>query len=346
MAGWYGPPIAVGGVPGGVYVGGDGDFCGRLNAGWEASAFDRAAEILRRAKRAYRMTVRGSHSQLNAGFSSLADLVANYRNGEQRIYPFTLSSSVATIASSVEHWVGGNQPAAGSAPPAAPTGRNPGVASGGFVPQNPTETNAQQYLASGQMLVDAAANFLLVDRLFDVTKTMSSTVTEAVDGTLTRYTSTTAGAQDSAEGNFLWIGCRTMLPAGAHNWTVCTYTDQAGNAGATLPSVTGVSACAARRNDMPLSRWFAPLAAGDSGILALTQMQCSASLTGAVDFVINHPIAWFPCPVAAIVCRFEFIRTAFTATRIFDDSCLSFLQVNALSATSANPVGSFNTVCG
>ena len=113
----------------------------------------------------------------------------------------------------------------------------------------------------------------------------ASTATEAVTGVPTRYQSTTPGAHDYAGNNFLMIECRTALPATAHNWTTCTYTDQDGNTGATLPSVTGNSSNIINRLDQPVGTWFCPLASGDSGIKNLTQMQCSASVaSGAIDF--------------------------------------------------------------
>ena len=58
------------------------------------------------------------------------------------------------------------------------------------------------------------------------------------------------------------IECRTALAATAHNWTVCTYTDQDGNTGATLPSVTGNSGNIINRLDQPAGTWFCPLASG------------------------------------------------------------------------------------
>ena len=51
MKGWYGPPIAVHGVPGAVWATADGDFIGPIEAGYEAGPLDRAQDILKRHAR-------------------------------------------------------------------------------------------------------------------------------------------------------------------------------------------------------------------------------------------------------------------------------------------------------
>jgi hypothetical protein len=177
---------------------------------------------------------------------------------------------------------------------------------------------------------------------------MNSTATESVTGVPTRYQSTTGGAADSAEGNFLFVEVGgTALAATAHNWTTCLYTDQSGNTGATLPSLTGNSAAIVRRLDHPTSQWFAPLATGDTGIQQLDQMQCSAAVaTGVVNFVIGHPLAWLPCPVVNMVCISDGLNSAFNLARIFDDAALAFLEVSKPATTATTYTGSFTTVAG
>jgi len=175
---------------------------------------------------------------------------------------------------------------------------------------------------------------------------MSSTATEAVTGVPSRYQNTTGGAVDSAEGNFLFVECGAALGATAHNWTTCLYTDQGGTTGVTLPSLTGNSSCIVNRLDHPTGQWFAPLASGDTGIKALTQMQCSASVTGTINFVIGHPIAFFPCPIANLIWVYDGINSAFNLTRIFDDACLAFLEITKPATGATTYTGTFDTVSG
>ena len=347
MEGWYGPPIAVQGVPGAVYATKDGDFVGRIDAGIETSAIDRMdAIVARQRKQMYQRM--GSRTGQRGAFTSLSDLIAEASAGKNYYNYFQKVGTTGVVASTNTLWFVGNMPAAGAAAAAAPGGTVPTDATtGSFVFTNPTSGDTRHFVY-GEVTCGTAANTLLVyDRLFSVTKTMNSTATEAVTGVPTRYQNNTSGTADSAEGNFLIIECRTVLPATAHNWTTCTYTDQAGNAGATLPSVTGNSANIVNRLDQPAGTWFCPLASGDTGIDSLTQMQCSAAVaTGAIDFTIGHPIAMMPCPAANMVCVTDGINTAFNLTRIFDDACLAFLEITKPATTATTYIGQVRSVAG
>jgi hypothetical protein len=100
---------------------------------------------------------------------------------------------------------------------------------------------------------------------------MSSSGTESVTGTPSRYINSSASADDYIGGNFLFVEVFAALSATAHNWTTCLYNNQA-NSGATLPSLTGNSSAIIDRLDHPTGQWFAPLASGDIGVASLTQM--------------------------------------------------------------------------
>lgn len=349
MKNWYGPPIALAGVPGEVYACGDGDFRGKVRAGFEATAMDYAHDLVRRMKRAIRITTspRRAAMQLNTGFASLSDLISEAAGGKRYEYQFNKAgpTGVANVTSTL--WRLGPQPAAGAAGSAAPAGRAcVDSTTGGFLFNNPGSPDTQHFVAGFPQASVAGNTLLLYDRLFDVAKTMNATTTEAVTGVPTRYQATAQGA-DYIGGNFLFpeVG-GTALAATAHNWTVCTYTDQA-NAASTLPSITGNSGAIVDRLDLPVNQWFAPLETGDVGIKALTQMQCSALVaTGAVNFVIGHPICWMPCPIASMTCIIDGINSAFNLARIFDDACLSFLEVNKPSTTATTYTGTFTAVAG
>jgi hypothetical protein len=74
-------------------------------------------------------------------------------------------------------------------------------------------------------------------------------------------------------------------------------------------------------------------------------MQCSASVTGTVSFVIGHPIAWMPCPIVNIVCPTDY-RSIFKLTRIFDDAALAFLEVSKPATGATTYTGTFATIRG
>ena len=342
FAGWYGPPVAVRGVPGAVFVGPGGDFVGPIAAGRASNLMDFAAG---RARSAVRRWAHRSQYTMGMGFSSLGDLISEATNGKKRTFTYQKASIAGVTAGAQSTWRVGNQPVAGSAAAAAPGGEAPTDATVGAFPfVNPTSPDTQHLVRWEGSSNQAGTALLLYDRIFAVAKTMSSTATEAVTGTPTRYQAT-SGA-DYAAGNFLFMEVGTTLGNTAHNWTVCTYTDQDGNTGATLPSLAGVNACSAPRLDMPLSTWFAPLASGDTGIKALTQMQCSASVTGAVDFVIGHPLAVLPGNAANYWFVLPMINDAFSLERVFDDACLALLELPKPVVGAATYNGTFQTVSG
>jgi hypothetical protein len=347
MREWYGPPIALSGVPGNVRAVRGGDFIGRIRAGSEASALDRGREILHRLARGYRSTVR-RRATLSAGFSSLSDLIAEATAGKRIEFAFQKVGTTGVVASTNSLWRVGASPAAGAQASVAPTGDSPTDATTGAMPfTNPASGNTLHFVLGCPLSSVAGNNLLLYDRIFQVRKTMNSSATEAVTGVPTRYQSTTPTDPDFAGGNFVFPECGTALPATAHNWTVCQYTDQDGNTTQSIPSIAGNSSNIINRLDLPAGYWFMPLAASDYGIKALTQMQCSANVaTGAIDFVIGHPIAWMPCPIANLVCIVDGINSAFNLVRIFDDAALALLEVNKPATTATTYNGTFLTCYG
>lgn len=348
MRGWYGPPIAMGGVPGAVYATGDGDFVGKIRAGYEATAYDRARDILRRLARAT-----SHHGVLQSGgFATLTDFLTEARIGKRQISSFVKAPLSTFVNEVYDMWAKASLPAAGATGGAAPGGTVYTSASAGALPFLNALSGDKSFLSRMQTQSNANSNLgggtlLIVDRLFAVAKTMNSTATEAVTGVPTRYQSNVTTDPDYAAGNFLFIGVTTTLPATAHNWTVCQYTDQDGNAGVTLPSVPGIVSNNIGAGDLPLNTFFAPLATGDTGVTALTQMQCDVLVaSGAIEFSVNHPLGWATCPVANWVCVIDGVASALNLTRIFDNACLSLFIPSYFNMTSTTFSGQLEVVSG
>lgn len=344
MRNWYGGPIPVAGVPGNVWAHPGGDFRGSMKAGRFASARDAAERLLKRIQRNVRWIARNGHAY--TGFASFSDLIAERSAGKLIRFDLNKIGTTGVVGATNSLWFVGPSPAAGANAAAAPGGS--AWTDANSIPFTNPPSGDTQHLTLANMLATVGGNQLLIyDRLFSVTKTMNSTATEAVTGVPTRYQSTTGGAADSAEGNFLIIECRTALPATAHNWTVCQYTDQGGTTGVTLPTVTGNSSNIVNRLDQPASTWFCPLASGDTGIKALTQMQCSAAVaSGAIDFTLGHPLTWIPCALANFLTQVDLVNTAFSLPRVFDDACLAALEVNKAATTATTYVGGVESVYG
>lgn len=347
MRSWYGPPIAIADVPGVVYATGGGDFIGEYRGSAQLDGLSWAVET---AKRALRQRFWRKHPFQNGAFAGLAALVTAQNTGKACVMPFSKNGAgVSAGAGSVDFWTLGAYPVPGAVGGAAPAGTVPTNASTGAMNfQNAVATANSSRLVRVQTIVGIAQNSLLLyDRLFSVAKTMVLTTTEAVTGVPTRYTSQTATAEDYIGGNFVFPNAVTgALAATAHNWTVCQYTNQAGTTGQSIPSIAGISACPVRQIDLALGNWFMPLAAGDVGVKALTQMQCDAAVaTTAVDFVIGHPIAIVACSgVAQSMAIADGVTSAFNLQKVYDNACLALMDLFKPSASSCFYTGFAMTV--
>jgi hypothetical protein len=347
---WYGPPIRVA-VPGHVWATADGDFVGPIRAGQVVSLFEQQFE--RWTKKIIPRWSRRQWAQANmAGFGSLSDLIAEAtQGGKAQVLNFnkTLNTQVQFGAGSA--WRVGPQPAAGANGGTPPDNSSLGrctSATTGAMPFVNAASGDYMHFVSAFVNHSAGGALLLYDRLYHLLKTMNSTSTEAVTGTPGRYQNTTTTAADYIGGNFAFVEVgATQLAATAHNWTVCTYTDQAGNA-STFPSMTGNSAGIIDRLDHPLASWFMPLESGDSGVKAFTQLQCSAAVaTGIIVFVIGHPIMWTPNLIATQMFAVDGVNGGpFQMSRIFDDACLAFLNIEPPATTAPTLTGSINIVSG
>lgn len=336
MRGWYGRPILVANVPsvGGIRVGADGDFIGRIDGGDFMSLAERCVSRFDHA-----VGKLARRNRMHAGFSSLSDLITEATTGKRQTRTFQKVGTTGVVAATNTLWYVGNQPVAAGAPGNAPGGTTYGAGSAGSLWFTDPASGDTLHVVRLDFASTVAGNTLLLyDRLFGVNKTMNSTATEAVTGVPTRYQSSTKSDPDYIGDNFLMVETRAVLAATAHKWTTCTYTNQDGGS-STLPSLTGNSGSIVNRLDQPTGQWFAPLASGDTGIKALTQMQCSAAVaTGSITFAIGHPLAFVPMPVANMMTIYDGINTAFNFARIFNDACLALLEITkpATSATTYN----------
>lgn len=337
MRGWYGRPICLLDVPGSLWITKDGDFVGYVNTGKFSSAAD---YLFERLKRYYAEISKPQYGYCNAGFASLSDALLRASQGYRQRRSFNKAGSTGVVAVTNSLWRAGTQPAAGAAPGNAPGGTAYSSSSTGAIPfTNPA--SGTLHLTGSDVSSSVAGNCLLLyDLLFGVNKTMASTSTEAVTGVPTRYQSTTATNEDYIGDNFGFIQVGgTALAATGHNWTTCLYTDQAGGS-STLPSVTGNSGAIVDRLDQPTSQWFVPLASGDIGMGAWTQMQCSASVaTGVVWFMLGHPIGFHTMPVANMVTPTNWLTSRDPAPRVFDNACLAFLEITKPATTATNYTG-------
>jgi len=333
---WYGPPVNLSDVPGSVWIGGDGDFVGDLGRGFFASAADSMADHIKRLWYAAGSPIYINEAQFAAGFSGISDAIEKMRTGYQQKAVFIKTGSAGTTGACGPLMAAGVQPAAMGAPGSAPAGTvNGNTDIAALILNNPG--SGTLHLLGADVSSSQLNNcIMLYDNIFTVNKTMNSTATESVTGVPTRYQSLTASDPDYIGGNFLFIRIATVLPGAGHNWTVCQYTDQDGTTNNNFPSITGISA-GTNRFDMPVSTWFCPLATGDVGVKALTQMQCSALLSsGSISFHLGHPIGVMMFPQISDVIPFDWLTVRDMAPRIFNDAALMFFELPKQSATATN----------
>lgn len=348
MRHWYGPPIALGDVPGAVFACGGGDFRGRIAAGQMSPMVD---YVEQRLKRILRNATRRQLSSLNAGFSSMSDLISEATTGGKKRYFVYNKAGVASdaVGASVSLWGLGNMPSAGANAAAAPGGEAPvDSTTGAYAFSNPTGGDTQHFVGGRAYCSADDRVVMLYDRLFQVNKTMNSNAAEAVTGVPTRYQSTTPGDPDYSGGNFMFpeVGA-TLLPATVHNHDIILYRNQAGTDNTAAPSTAGVSAMNARGVDLPVNTWFMPLAAGDTGVADLASIKLDVLVaTGVINWVIGHPIAIFSCPITGRLQELDGIMTAFNLTRIFDDAALALMILNQVATTATTVNLQFETVAG
>jgi hypothetical protein len=122
MVDWYGPPIALAGVPGAVWAHRGGDFHGRIRSGEFLSGLDWAVS---RLKRAMRVAAYKQMGQLNAGFTSLSDLIAESTAGKKRDFYWQKSGSAGAVGVTNSLWGLGSSPPAGANAAAATGGEAP-----------------------------------------------------------------------------------------------------------------------------------------------------------------------------------------------------------------------------
>ncbi|MBK9497733.1 MAG: hypothetical protein IPO08_25125 [Xanthomonadales bacterium] len=349
MRGWYGAPINVRDLPGSVWITKDGDFIGKFGRGGFASAYDAFEDHLRRS---WRELSKPQYGIAHAGFTSISDALARASSGNSQNLNGTISKAGPTkvVGSASSLWRVGTQPIAGAAGAAAPGGTAHVKSNTGAMAFN-NPSSGTLHLVGADFSASIINNaVMLYDRLFSVAKTIASVANESVTGVPTRYQSSTATTEDYAGGNFLFMEVGATAYANtAHNWGVaggsneCLYRNQAGTDNSILPVLAGNPggvATIADRFDMPVNTWFAPLASGDTGIMDLAQMRCSASVaTGALNFVIGHPIGIMAFPVINSLLPFDWLTNRNQAPRIFDNACLAMFELPAPATTATTYTG-------
>jgi hypothetical protein len=342
MRGWQGPPVAVANIPGFVYACGDGDFAGKMLCGSEASLHQKLLDDLKRKTRRNRERL-GRISKQLGGFTSLSDLISEATTGgKKQTLPFQkVGITAPAVGSSQFLWRQGVTPAAGSNAAAAGAGTAFTSASTGSMGQTDAASGDTLHFVNGFALSNQAqgSSLMLCDYLYGVNINYNTT-SNTVTGVPTRYTTAS-----TIPGNFQSGNVTTALGATAQNVTT-TYTNQA-SASQTSPALAIRVSAAVDTIPHTAPTWYIPLAAGDTGIKAYTNISFSAANSGNVDRGIWHPIAIVPgINVANQPAFVDGLNTSFNLERIYDGACLCWLEWFKSATTAATYTGQIVMVSG
>lgn len=76
-------------------------------------------------------------------------------------------------------------------------------------------------------------------------------------------------------------------------------------------------------------------------------MQCSAAVaTGAINFVIGHPLMMIPCQIANMVVPVDGVLGFFGLQRIFDSAALALLEFSKGVTSATTYTGTISAVAG
>ena len=342
---WYGPPIAIAGVPG-VSVARGGDFVGTMREGRFASLLDLTERMNRIQRRAFRRLALKGASQLHAGFSSLSDLIAEATvNGKGQDIWFSKAPTTATTAgNAVSGWNVGAWPAAGGVGGASGTGRVCTDALAGAMKFTNAAVGDTLHVVSASISATAVSGMMLADRLWDMTYNHATATSTAIDAANrpTRYQ-----AADTAPGNFISGEITTALSATAHNLTV-TYVDDAGNTAEAAAAYAAPVSAVVNRSPTVAGQWFVSLNSGDQGARYLTNIAQSTitSVTGVTTWWIAHPLCFIPIPVANVPYPYSPINGDFNLPRVYDDACLFIYNPSVASAATITHTGHIKLASG
>lgn len=342
---WYGPPIAVANVPGRVYAARGGDFVGALDGGYFACLADFTEQRMNRIWREFKRRQAG---KLNAGFTSLSDLISEATaGGKSQLLSFVIAGAAGVAARSNSTWGVGSWPPIGAAGGTTGTGAACTRTTQGALQQQNAGSGDQLHITTITLQASVAGQILLLyDRLWHMTHTMTVDPRSCdAANPPTRYQTAT-----TAPGNFFTGHVTTVLPAATPTITI-DYVAQDGN-NVTSPAFSTIASAAAV-NTIPLTapNWFVPLATTDTGLRSLQNSANAINLSaamasGVVTWAIGHPLAFCPVGAANTPIIVDGINSAFNLQRIYDDACLTFLELCKSATTATNWWGGIEMVSG
>jgi len=213
-------------------------------------------------------------------------------------------------------------------PPANTSGRvSTDTVTGGGYPDIPFSTGST-YLSRLSVMNTVASTLRLFDRVWVGGSYTFNANVAVTSGSWSSRVSYNGGSADY-NGTEIWVETVTAA-TGNQTWNV-SYTDQGGNSGSTGAVGIGAAPTVGRC-------WQLPLASGDSGVQAITNVTGGTGSAGTANIMVLRPIVdvYLPANVPVLL---NWADLGFP--EIFNDSALYWL-INAPSGTSSGTIAPFS----
>jgi hypothetical protein len=274
--------------------------------------------------------------------SELINLQSGGNNGNPENISFLKVPRVAGVAATApiggrgcSLWEYDGMPAKGAVPT---SGAIPDRTTQGAIPFTPATGGRDKHLIGAGITTLTSGVYLLYDRLFHIGGLNGTSIAaQTIQGSpaspaLTRYTGGT--------GNIVFYEIYTIIGTTSRTLTM-TYTNQAGTSGRTSTTITiGGS------NFREVTRMQRiPLAADDSGVQSVQQIQLNVSTGTAGNFgiTIAQPLAWIPVNVAGTMGWRDYTTGLPGIPDIDPDACLSLMFI-PVTTTAPELFGTLATV--
>lgn len=269
------------------------------------------------------------------GFASVDDLVSEITSGKtyKGLYQKLSPNGAAGVAGRFyDMWLGAGIGGAGAYSGAAGSWNQMTSANSGAIQLGGAVSPDTKHITAVGAMTTAATGvggLWLVDYLaYQPACVVTGTATTLSTGALPRYA--------NGDGVQVMVSTQTALGAATPTLTL-TYTDAAGNTGNVATGVTSLA------NSAPIGQlWgtqgpWLPLAAGDTGVRAVTSYTLATGTTGTVAFVYVKPLAFLPLPVVNVASERDMLYQIGSLPQVQDGACLGFVlhAGGALAASSA-----------
>ncbi len=288
-----------------------------------------------------------AHEKWWCGFTSYDDLISEVSgsNKKYRTEWSKIATTTGVASNYYDLWPNGGSPTAGTYTGAAFTARSLDDTSvGALYHGGNVSTDTKHFLSAYAKASANTPTIYLYDRVLTYEAcTLNGNVNQAMTNGVAaaRYIAAGEGAMK------ICVTAQTAIGASNSNLTVCSYTDQDGNAANLVPQtpVPAIIVSAAAPTTTLGARVVAPsttagtlpwgphlpLATGDGGARSIENFTTSVANTGTLCFLLQRILAVIPCPSAGVASLVNLIQEIPSMERVRDGACLAIMAYQPLT---------------